>query len=193
MPVLSIGIGKIMGTFLEEVNAGIDGVPIQRCYHCRKCTAGCPLAFAMEYSLDKVVRMIQMERRREVLKSDTIWLCVSCETCITRCPNEVDIARMMDVLREMAVDDGIKAKEKNILKLHESFLSCIKTRGRINEPLLVAGYKLKSGDLFSDLAMGRDMYSKGKLSLLSPKTKDMQAVRRIFEKTKNRRPEEEKR
>lgn len=182
-----------MGTFLEEVNGRIDGVPIQRCYHCRKCTAGCPLAFAMEYSLDKVVRMIQMERRREVLKSDTIWLCVSCETCITRCPNEVDIARMMDVLREMAIEGGIGAKEKNILKLHESFLSCIKRRGRINEPLLVAGYKLKSGDLFSDLAMGMDMYLKGKLSLLSPKTGDMQAVRSIFEKTKKRRPEEERR
>jgi len=181
-----------MGTFLQEVNDRIDGVPIQRCYHCRKCTAGCPLAFAMEYNPDKVVRMIQMERRSEILTSDTIWLCVSCETCITRCPNEVDIARMMDVLREMAVESGIKAKEKNILKLHESFLSCIKMRGRINEPLLVAGYKLKSGDLFSDLAMGMDMYLKGKLSLLSPQTKDMEAVRSIFEKTNKKRPEEGK-
>jgi len=182
-----------MGTFLEEVNSRIDGVPIQRCYHCRKCTAGCPLAFAMEYSLDKVVRMIQMERRSEVLTSDTIWLCVSCETCITRCPNEVDIARMMDVLREMAIEGGIAAQEKNILKLHESFLTCIRMRGRINEPLLIAGYKLKSGDLFSDVAMGLDMYLKGKLSLLSPKTKDMRAVRNIFEKTKKNRQEEERR
>jgi heterodisulfide reductase subunit C len=181
-----------MGTFLEEVNARIGDVPIQRCYHCRKCTAGCPLAFAMEYNPDKLVRMIQMGRRREVLKSDTIWLCVSCETCITRCPNEVDIARMMDVLREIAIEDGIGAKEKNILKLHESFLSCIKMRGRINEPLLIAGYKLKSGDLFSDVAMGIDMYWKGKLSLLSPKTKDMQAVRSIFVKTKKTRLEEER-
>jgi len=179
-----------MGTFLKEVNARIDGVPIQRCFHCRKCTAGCPLAFAMEYNPDKIVRMIQMDRRSEVLKSDTVWLCVSCETCVTRCPNEVDIARMMDVLREMAIEGGFKAKEKNILTLHESFLDCIRSRGRINEPLLVAGYKLKSGDLFSDVAMGMDMYLKGKLSLLSPRTRDMQAVRNIFEKTKKTRPEE---
>ena len=41
-------MGKTMGTFLEEVNKRIDGVPIERCYHCRKCTAGCPTAFAME-------------------------------------------------------------------------------------------------------------------------------------------------
>ena len=180
-----------MGKFLEEVNKRIDGVPIQRCYHCRKCTAGCPLAFAMEYNLDKVVRMIQMERRDEVLKSATIWLCVSCETCITRCPNEVDIARMMDVLREMAIESGVGAKEKNILKLHESFLAGIKMSGRINEPLLIAGYKLKSGDLFSDLAMGMDMFFKGKLALISPGTKDMGTVRNIFKKTKHKRQKEE--
>jgi heterodisulfide reductase subunit C len=182
-----------MGKFLEEVNKRIDGVPIQRCYHCRKCTAGCPLAFAMEYNLDKVVQMIQMGRREEVLKSATIWLCVSCETCITRCPNEVDIARMMDVLREMAIESGTGAKEKNILKLHQSFLSCIKMRGRINEPLLVAGYKLKSGDLFSDLTMGMDMFLKGKLPLFAPRNRDMRSVRNIFKKTKKSRQEEERR
>ena len=182
-----------MGKFLEEVNKRIDGVPIQRCYHCLKCTAGCPLAFAMEYNLDKVVRMIQMGKRDEVLKSATIWLCVSCETCITRCPNEVDIARMMDVLREMAIESKVAAKEKNILKLHESFLSGIMMNGRINEALLVAGYKLKSGDFFSDLAMGMNMFLKGKLSLFSPRTRDMRAVRNIFRKTQQGRQEEERR
>ena len=91
--------GEDMGAFLEEVNRRIDGVPIQRCYHCRKCSAGCPVAFAMEFNPNKVIKMIQMGKRAEVLGSSTIWLCASCETCVTRCPNDVDIARMMDVLR----------------------------------------------------------------------------------------------
>ena len=177
------GNGVNMKTFLEEVNEKINGVPIQRCYHCRKCTAGCPMAFAMEYNPNRVIKMIQMGRREEVLSSSTIWLCASCETCITRCPNEVDIARMMDVLRQMAIE-GVAAKEKNILKFHEAFLANIRMGGRINEPILMVHYKLKSGDLFSDMAMGIDMFLKGKLSLISPRTKDMRSVRRIFEKTK---------
>lgn len=185
-------MGKTMGSFLKEVNKRIDGAPIERCYHCRKCTAGCPMAFAMEHSLDKVVRMVQMGRRDEVLQSGTIWLCVSCETCITRCPNEVDIARMMDVLREMAIEAGVGAKEKNILKLHKAFLAGIKAHGRINEPLMIAGYKLRSGDLFSDLGMGLDLYMKGKLSLFAPRTKDMGNVRCIFKKAKKRRQKEER-
>jgi len=174
-----------METFLEEVNSRIDGVPIQRCYHCRKCTAGCPVAFAMDYNPDTIIKMIQMGRRDEVLNSSTIWLCASCETCVTRCPNEVDIARMMDVLREMAIESEVRIKEKNILKFHEAFLSNVKMGGRINEPLMIVDYKLKSGDYFSDIAMGISMFIKGKLSLFSPRTKDMKSVKKIFEETKS--------
>ncbi|MCX7636097.1 MAG: 4Fe-4S dicluster domain-containing protein [Syntrophales bacterium] len=174
-----------MKTFLEEVNESIKGVPIQRCYHCRKCTAGCPLAFAMEYNPNRVIKMIQLGMKREVLQSSTIWLCASCETCITRCPNEVDIARMMDALREMAIREGVPVREKNVMAFHEAFLNSIRSRGRINEPFMMVDYKLKSGDLFSDMGLGINMFMKGKLSLVSPKTRDLGAVKRIFEQTKN--------
>jgi heterodisulfide reductase subunit C len=177
--------GVSMETFLEEVNKKINGVPLQRCYHCRKCTAGCPVGPHMEYNLNKVIKMIQNGKRDEVLGSSTIWICLSCETCITRCPNQIDIARMMDVLRQMAIEEGVGAREKNILKFHESFLSNMKMGGRINEPLMMVQYKLKSGDLFSDAIMGVEMFLKGKLSLLSPRTKDMKSVKDIFEKTKH--------
>jgi heterodisulfide reductase subunit C len=179
------GDGVSMETFLEEVNKKINGVPLQRCYHCRKCTAGCPVGPHMEYNLNKVIKMIQNGKRDQVLGSSTIWICLSCETCITRCPNQIDIARMMDVLRQMAIEEGVGAREKNILKFHESFLSNMKMGGRINEPLMMVQYKLKSGDLFSDAVMGVEMFLKGKLSLLSPRTKDMKSVKDIFEKTKH--------
>jgi heterodisulfide reductase subunit C len=174
-----------MENFLEEVNKKIHGVPLQRCYHCRKCTAGCPVASHMEYNPNKVIKMIQNGKRDQVLKSSTIWLCLSCETCITRCPNQVDIARMMDVLRQIAIEEGIGAREKNVLKFHEAFLAGIKRGGRINEPVMMVEYKLKSGDLFSDALIGAEMFIKGKLSLMSPRTKDMKSVKDIFEKTKH--------
>jgi len=174
-----------MENFLTEVNKKIHGVPLQSCYHCRKCTAGCPVASHMEYNPNKVIKMIQNGKRDEVLGSKTIWLCLSCETCITRCPNQVDIARMMDVLRQMAIEEGVGAREKNILKFHEAFLAGIKRGGRINEPMMMVEYKLKSGDLFSDAVAGVEMFMKGKLSILSPRTKDMKSVKDIFEKTKH--------
>ena len=136
----------------------------------------------MEYNPNKVIKMIQMGQKDKILNSSTIWLCVSCETCITRCPNEVDIARMMDVLRQMAIETGVGAKEKNILKFHEAFLSSIKFGGRINEMMMTVHYKLKSGDLFSDMDIAPAMFLKGKLSLLPPRTKDMKSIKRFLKK-----------
>ena len=172
-----------MSTFLEEVNDRMGGVPIQNCFHCRKCTAGCPVAFAMEYNPNAVVKMIQMGMKDKVLGSSTIWLCASCETCVTRCPNEVDIAGMMDTLREMAIETGASKGEKNVVKFHEAFLSSIKMGGRINEPTMLVHYKLKSGDFFSDMGLGLSMFMKGKIKPISPRTKDMGSVRKIFKST----------
>lgn len=173
-----------MTQFLQEVNDRIKGVPIQRCFHCRKCTAGCPMASVMEYNPNRVIKMIQLGMRDEVLKSSTIWLCASCETCVTRCPNDVDIARMMDVLREMAIEKGIPVPQRNILALHKAFLSSIRMFGRVNEPIMLAHYKLLSGDYFSDLDMGLSMFLKGKITPFGPRTKDMASVKKIFKDTK---------
>jgi heterodisulfide reductase subunit C len=175
-----------METFLEEVNKKINGVPLQACYHCRKCSAGCPVASYMEFNPNKVIKMIQNGQKDKVLSSSTIWLCLSCETCITRCPNQVDIARMMDVLRQMAIEEGVAAKEANVLKFHEAFLSSIKFGGRVHEMLMTVHYKLKSGDLFSDADIAPTMFLKGKLALLPPRTRDLKSVRGIFEKTKSK-------
>ena len=57
-----------METFLEEVNKKIHGVPLQACYHCRKCTAGCPMASHMEYNPNKVIKMIQNGQQDKVLE-----------------------------------------------------------------------------------------------------------------------------
>ncbi len=87
--------------------------------------------------------MIQMGMRREVLGSRAIWLCVSCETCGTRCPNEIDIGVLMDSLREMAIEEGIPAQERNILLLHQAFVQSIRRGGRVHEATMLIDYKLK--------------------------------------------------
>ena len=173
-----------MKSFLEEVNEKINGVPIQRCYHCRKCTAGCPMTSAMEHNPNRVIKMIQMGRREEVLNSATIWLCVSCETCGTRCPNKIDIGVLMDVLREMAVEEKVPAAEKNIHLLHEAFVESIRRGGRVHEATMLIDYKLRSRDFFTDLIPGMVLFMKGKIPLLPTLIKGRGDVKRIFERCK---------
>src|SRR3990172_4909871 len=87
--------------FLVDVEAR-SGQKVSACYQCRKCTNGCPLAFAMDVMPNQVMRMAQLGLGEELLGCKTIWICASCQTCTTRCPNDIDIAHLMDSLRQMS-------------------------------------------------------------------------------------------
>ena len=89
---------------LAEVEAA--GVSIRSCYQCGKCTAGCPVAFAMDYGPRTIVRFLQLGMTEEALNSHSIWLCAACETCSARCPRSVEPAKMMDALKIVAGQRG---------------------------------------------------------------------------------------
>jgi len=126
------GAGRSSASFLEEAKNEVRG--FKPLLQCLKCTAGCPTAPYMDIRPNHIIRMIQMGMKKEVLGSSAIWLCVSCETCGTRCPNEIDIGVLMDALREMAVEERVPAKEKNIHLLHEAFVQSIRRGGESTRP-----------------------------------------------------------
>ncbi len=159
-----------------------SGEDLSLCYQCLKCTAGCPTAPYMDMRPNQVIRMIQMGMKREVLGSSAIWLCVSCETCGTRCPNKIDIGILMDTLREMAVEEKIPASEKNIHLLHEAFIESIKRGGRVHEATMLIDYKLRSRDFMTDLFPGMMMFMKGKIPLLPSLIRGRQEIKKIFKK-----------
>ena len=173
--------GKIDHQFLEEAQKR-SGENLSLCYQCLKCTAGCPVAPYMDIRPNNVIRMIQMGMKEAVLGSSAIWLCVSCETCGTRCPNEIDIGVLMDALREMAIREGVHAKEKNIHLLHEAFVQSIKRGGRVHEATMLIDYKLRSKDFFTDLFSGMKLILKGKIPFIPTFIKGRQEIKRIFER-----------
>ena len=90
---------------LREMVEILSGQRVFTCYHCGKCTAGCPFASEMDLSPREVLESI-MEGRVEVLDSQTIWLCAACFTCTVRCPNGIDIAKVMEALRQILLRCG---------------------------------------------------------------------------------------
>ncbi len=172
--------------FLSEV-VQASGEKIQACYQCQKCSAGCPVAYAMDILPNQVLRHIQYDHREKVLSSKTIWICASCYTCSVRCPNNIDIAKIMDILRSIAIHSGIKPGEKDIPLFHSVFLDTIKSKGRIHELSLILQFKTKTRDFLKDAGLGWKMYRKGKIKLLPSKFgggKEIQEIFSAFEASK---------
>ncbi len=161
---------------------------LERCYQCVACSSGCPVAYAMDYPPHQTIRMTQLGLKDRVLDSTTIWLCASCETCATRCPNDIDIVKVMDTLRQIALREG-RTQQTKLPLFHSTFLDGIRSNGKIHELMLILRYTLASGDifkfkkLFKDMILGAKMFLKGKLAILPSRIKGAKEVRRIFQET----------
>ncbi len=173
------GVAVIESRFGAQVKEA-SGTEINRCYQCLTCSLGCPSAFAMDYLPHQIVRMVQLGLREQVLTSSTIWVCADCQACATRCPNDVDLVKIMDVLREISLREGL-AKERGVADFHRIFLGNIERWGRQHELSLILMLKLKTRDLFSDLRPGVKILMKGKLKLLPARFKAIKSVRDIFQ------------
>ncbi|HTY02817.1 MAG TPA: 4Fe-4S dicluster domain-containing protein [Rhodocyclaceae bacterium] len=86
--------------FIAKVES-IAGQDLLACYQCGKCSAGCPMAKHMDLPPNQMIRYAQLGLKDDLLASESIWMCVSCLTCNTRCPKGVRIAEIIEALRQM--------------------------------------------------------------------------------------------
>ncbi len=167
------------------------GVIINKCYQCGKCSAGCPVATEMEYPPSLVMRMLQTEdplHVEKLLKSMTIWLCVSCEMCLTRCPMEIDIPSLMDYMRQKSYRaKKTNPQAKKIIAFHKSFLDSINYTGRLYEMGLIVDYKMRTGAMMQDVAIAPKMFVKGKLNPIPEFIKGRKKIAAIFNKIQDKK------
>jgi len=160
---------------LEEIQQAL-----QECYVCRRCISGCPVANQMEYPPAVLLKLLALGQVERILQSRTIWLCTSCQNCYSRCPFEINIPYIIDLLKEYATKKGVGTSEKGIRKFHKVFLGEVQRTGRVHEMSLIAKWKVFSGNLFGDMLLGMKMFLKGKLSFLPEKIKDKENLKEMF-------------
>lgn len=102
-----IKASEIDPKFKYEIAKMHGGEKLMRCFQCGTCTSDCPIArFSDTYRPRQIIRMAQFGLRERVLSSDTLWLCAACFTCTDRCPQDVEVASVIRVLRNLAVEKG---------------------------------------------------------------------------------------
>jgi heterodisulfide reductase subunit C len=80
----------------------LSGENVDLCFQCGACSSGCPMTQEMDYLPSKVIRMAQLGLE-EALESKTIWVCTTCFNCEVRCPRGIDIANVMEALRQIVL------------------------------------------------------------------------------------------
>jgi len=82
---------------------GAEG--LMHCFQCGTCTSDCPVSrFTDNYRPRTLIHMAQLGLKDRVLKSDTLWLCSACFTCTDRCPQDVEVASVIRVFRNLAAE-----------------------------------------------------------------------------------------
>jgi len=157
------------------------GQNVYLCYQCVKCTSGCPIAEFFDWQPNQIMRAVQLGQEDIAFESKTPWLCASCQTCTTRCPQGLDIAAIMDFLTREAKQRGYQPSLPDINVFNEAFMRELKFFKRSYEPGLVAELVLRNRNpkaLINDADMYMKMVQKGKVGFI-PKPTRLPSKRKI--------------
>jgi heterodisulfide reductase subunit C len=161
------------------------GARTGNCLQCRKCSNGCPVAARADFPPHQVARMIQLGQVDDLLASRAIWECTSCQTCVTRCPQKVDIAALHDALRRLSRRLGkVVAGQTTVPVFNDIFLRTVCRHGRMYEIGLMSSFKIRTRRFLADLGKFPMMLLKGKLAILPPMVPGLGARRRLFQFTR---------
>lgn len=146
------------------------GENVYLCYQCVKCTSGCPVAEFFDWQPNQIMRAVQLGQEDIALASQTPWLCASCQTCSTRCPQGLDITAIMEFLTREVLRRGLKPQIPEVKVFNEAFMREVRLWGRAYELGLMAEIKLRNRDLFSDMDLAVKFLQKNKLPFLPTPT-----------------------
>ena len=132
--------GVEQNTFLAEVMATRGGANVLQCYQCGTCSGSCPVLEDMKHGPRRILYMIQSGMEEEVLSSPDMWRCVSCYSCMNRCPRDIEITDLMADLRRIAMKKGYVDDKEAVFG--QAFAETVAQNGRLFEPELLTRYYL---------------------------------------------------
>ena len=81
----------------------ISGTNPLKCMKCGKCSATCPAFNEMDIKPHQFVSYVANNNVEELVKSESLWKCLSCFACVERCPRDVQPGKIIDAARQLVV------------------------------------------------------------------------------------------
>ena len=177
-----------------------SGQNILACYQCRRCAAGCPVGDETGVTPDRLIRMIMFGEREEALNNLLVWKCVACYTCGTRCPNNIQTARINETLKQISKEAHIEPLLPKVAAFHHAFLRSTSHLGRVNELEFISlyemqnakrelkhgrGWKTFADELKNQAKLAISMMKKKRIHLRLDKIKRLSEIKRLYKKAKD--------
>jgi heterodisulfide reductase subunit C len=180
-----------------------SGQNLLACYQCRRCAAGCPVGEETGVTPDRLVRMVLLGDRDEALSNLLVWQCVACYTCGTRCPNNIQTARITETLKQMSKEAHLEPLKPRVADFHSSFMKAAEHFGRFNEIEGMGIYEAKTairdlkkgdvkaviGEMTNQAKLGMAMRKKKRMHLKLDKIKNRSEVKALYRKAQERKGE----
>ncbi len=172
--------------FLKEIMADAPGAErIVHCLQCGSCGGSCPNGADMQYTPRTVFALINANERDTVLEANTMWCCVSCYLCTTRCPQDIPITEIMYALKRLAIAEG-KFKGTDAPALAKTFTDMVEKYGRSFELGLASRYYLfnKPLAMLKMGPLGLSMFTRGRMALVPTKIRKLDQLQAVIQKAK---------
>jgi len=173
-------------SFLEEVSAATASVSrLEMCIQCGTCGGSCPSAADMDHTPRRLFALVRAGLRKDVLHSNTPWICVSCYLCVVRCPQDIHITDVMYTLKSMAINAGLY-QDSTAPDFSKTFVGMIEHYGRSYELGLATRHYLKHFPLRlpSMAPMGMGLLSKRRMSIRPTRIKGIGQLQKILKRAK---------
>jgi heterodisulfide reductase subunit C len=103
----SVSINFSDDDFAKIITQQFGGDTVKYCFQCGTCSSVCPVAYIdSNFNPKRIMKMVLLNMKKELLESDFIWLCTSCYSCSERCPQGVKIPYVINALQRMASENG---------------------------------------------------------------------------------------
>jgi len=150
------------------------------CMQCLSCSNACIFSPLMDRLPNQIIRLLQWGFVDDALRSSAIWVCVECRACSSVCPASLDIPAMFDELKEEVLRRNIPVSSPDIFRFHREVLGSIKKYGRTHKFGIIAKFKIRTCDIFSDMMIGFKMLIRGKLDIIPDKVLFLNEIKKIF-------------
>lgn len=163
---------------------------LKDCIQCGTCSGVCPLSIYMDHSPRQIMALAREGFRKEVLESQTIWLCASCYACSVECPRQIRITDIMYELKQRALRAGVYPKHLPTPVLAKEFAGMVARRGRITESILVMLLYLKTSwiEAMGNWRLGLGLLLRGRFPLKPDTIRDRRSLARMLSPDEGEEP-----